>query len=164
MKLSMQRTTFNRISKLVTDANNMINIVKNVEHRENSRTQSFRDVVGLAMIDCNDDEVVITVDEKALLEVLDEYAVYNRTIIAGIAGMAVSAKAMLENIKKVTTTAEINLREKYNIPLEEKSFEDTEGEENIESDVVYRFINKDTIECVGPNGDLYTTHYKSLKV
>ena len=64
MKLSMQRTTFNRISKLVTDANNMINIVKNVEHREDTRTQSFRDVVGLAMIDCNDDEVVITVKGK----------------------------------------------------------------------------------------------------
>ena len=132
MKLSMQRTTFNRISKLVTDANNMINIVKNVEHREDSRTQSFRDVVGLAMIDCNDDEVVITIDEKALSEVLDEYAVYNRTIIAGMAGMAVSAKAMLENIKKVTNTAEINLREKYNIPLEEKSFEDTEGEGSVD--------------------------------
>ena len=131
MKLSMQRTTFNRISKLVTDANNMINIIKNVEHREDSRTQSFRDVVGLAMIDCNDDEVVITVDETALSEVLDEYAVYNRTIIAGIAGMAVSAKAMLENIKKINDTAEIKLREKYNIPLEEKSFEDTEGEESV---------------------------------
>ena len=128
MKLSMQRTTFNRIFKLATDANNMINIVKNVEHREDARTRSFRDVVGLAMIDCNDDEVVITVDEKALSEVLDEYAVYNRTIIAGMAGMAVSAKAVFENIKKVTTTAEVNLREKYNIPLEEKSFEDTESE------------------------------------
>lgn len=131
MKLSMQRTTFNRISKLVTDANNMINIVKNVEHREDARTQSFRDVVGLAMIDCNDDEVVITVDEKALSEVLDEYAVYNRTIIAGMAGMAVSAKAMLENIKKVTNTAEVKLREKYNIPLEEESFEDIDDEDLI---------------------------------
>ena len=131
MKLSMQRTTFNRISKLVTDANNMINIVKNVEHREDTRTQSFRDVVGLAMIDCNDNEVVITVDEKALSEVLDEYAVYNRTIIAGMAGMVVSAKAMLENIKKVTNTAEINLREKYNILLKEKSFENTEDQESI---------------------------------
>lgn len=40
----------------------------------------------------------------------------------------------------------------------------SEGKENIESDVVYRFINEDTIEFVGPNGDLYTTHYKSLKV
>lgn len=128
MKLSMQRTTFNRISKLVTDANNMINIIKNVEHREDTRTQSFRDVVGLAMIDCNDDEVVITVDETALAEVLDEYAVYNRTIIAGMAGMAVSAKATLENIKKVTNRTEANLRERYNIPLEEKSFEDTESE------------------------------------
>ena len=38
------------------------------------------------------------------------------------------------------------------------------GYENIENDVVYRFINEDTIEFVGPNGDLYTTHYKSLKV
>ena len=38
------------------------------------------------------------------------------------------------------------------------------GYENIESDVVYRFINEDTIEFVGLNGDLYTTHYKSLKV
>ena len=131
MKLSMQRTTFNRISKLVTDANNMINIVKNVEHREDTRTQSFRDVVGLAMIDCNDDEVVITVDEKALSQVLDEYAIYNRTIIAGMAGMAVSAKAMLENIKKVTNTAEINLREKYNIPLEEESLEDIDDEDLI---------------------------------
>ena len=131
MKLSMQRTTFNRIFKLVTDANNMINIVKNVEHREDTRTQSFRDVVGLAMINCNDDEVVITIDEKALSEVLDEYAVYNRTIIAGMAGMVVSAKAMLENIKKVTNTAEINLREKYNIPLKEKSFEDTESEGSV---------------------------------
>ena len=131
MKLSMQRTTFNRISKLVTDANNMINIVKNVEHREDTRTRSFRDVVGLAMIDCNDDEVVITVDEKALSEVLDEYAVYNRTIIAGMAGMAVSAKAMLENIKKVTNRTEANLRERYNIPLEEKSFEDINDEDLI---------------------------------
>ena len=132
MKLSMQRATFNRISKLMTDANNMINIVKNVEHREDPRTQSFRDVVGLAMIDCNDDEVVITVDEKALSEVLDEYAVYNRTIIAGMAGMVVSAKAMLENIKKVTNRTEANLRERYNIPLEEKSFEDTEGEGSVD--------------------------------
>ena len=40
----------------------------------------------------------------------------------------------------------------------------SEGKENIESDVVYRFINEDTIEFVGPNGDLFTTHYKSLKV
>ena len=127
----MQRTTFNRISKLVTDASNMINIITNVEHREDSRTQSFRDVVGLAMIDCNDDEVVITVDEKALSEVLDEYAVYNRTIIAGMAGMAVSAKAMLENIKKVTNTAEVKLREKYNIPLEEESFENIDDEDLI---------------------------------
>ena len=126
MKLSMQRTTFNRIFKLAADANNMINIVKNVEHREDTRTQSFRDVVGLAMINCNDDEVVITIDEKALSEVLDEYAVYNRTIIAGMAGMVVSAKAMLENIKKVTNRTEANLRERYNIPLEEKSFEDIE--------------------------------------
>lgn len=131
MKLSMQRATFNRIFKLATDANNMINIVKNVEHRDDTRTQSFRDVVGLAMIDCNDDEVVITVDEKALSEVLDEYAVYNRTIIAGMAGMVVSAKAMLENIKKVTNRTEANLRERYNIPLEEKSFEDTEDEESV---------------------------------
>ena len=38
------------------------------------------------------------------------------------------------------------------------------GYENIENDVVYRFINEDTIEFVGPHGDLYTTHYKSLKV
>ena len=40
----------------------------------------------------------------------------------------------------------------------------SEGKENIKSDVVYRFINEDTIEFVGPSGDLYTTHYKSLKV
>ena len=39
-----------------------------------------------------------------------------------------------------------------------------EGCEEIENDVVYRFINEDTIEFVGPHGDLYTTHYKSLKV
>ncbi len=39
-----------------------------------------------------------------------------------------------------------------------------EGYENIENDVVYHFINEDTIEFVGPNGDLYTTYYKSLKV
>ena len=39
-----------------------------------------------------------------------------------------------------------------------------EGWEEIENDVVYRFINEDTIEFVGPNGDLFTTHYKSLKV
>ena len=40
----------------------------------------------------------------------------------------------------------------------------SEGKENIESDVVYRFINEDTIEFVGPNSELYTTHCKSLKV
>ena len=40
----------------------------------------------------------------------------------------------------------------------------SEGKENIKSDVVYRFINEDTIEFIGPNGNLYTTHYKSLKV
>ena len=39
-----------------------------------------------------------------------------------------------------------------------------EGCETIESDVVYHFIDEDTIEFVGPNGDLYTTHYKSLKI
>ena len=39
-----------------------------------------------------------------------------------------------------------------------------EGYENIENDVVYRFINEDTIEFVGPNSELYTTHSKSLKV
>ena len=38
------------------------------------------------------------------------------------------------------------------------------GYENIENDVVYRFINEDTIEFVGPNSELYTTHCKSLKV
>ena len=38
------------------------------------------------------------------------------------------------------------------------------GYENIEDDVVYRFINKDTIEFVEPNSELYTTHSKSLKV
>ena len=41
---------------------------------------------------------------------------------------------------------------------------DMEGYEEIESDVVYRFINEDTIEFVGLNGELYTTNYKSLKV
>ena len=39
-----------------------------------------------------------------------------------------------------------------------------EGCEEIENEVVYRFINEDTIEFVGPNSELYTTHYKSLKV
>ena len=39
-----------------------------------------------------------------------------------------------------------------------------EGCERIESDVVYRFINEDTIEFVGLNSELYTTHCKSLKV
>ena len=39
-----------------------------------------------------------------------------------------------------------------------------EGWEEIENDVVYRFINEDTIEFVGPNSELYTAHYKSLKV
>ena len=39
-----------------------------------------------------------------------------------------------------------------------------EGCEKIENEVVYRFINKDTIEFVGPNSELYTTHCKSLKV
>jgi len=39
-----------------------------------------------------------------------------------------------------------------------------EGCETIENDVVYHFIDEDTIEFVGPNGDLFTTHYKSLKV
>ena len=39
-----------------------------------------------------------------------------------------------------------------------------EGYEEIENDVVYRFINKDTIEFVGPNSELSTTNYKSLKV
>lgn len=39
-----------------------------------------------------------------------------------------------------------------------------EGCEKIENEVVYRFINKDTIEFVGLNSELYTTHSKSLKV
>ena len=39
-----------------------------------------------------------------------------------------------------------------------------EGCEKIENEVVYRFINEDTIEFVGPNSELYTTHSKSLKV
>ena len=39
-----------------------------------------------------------------------------------------------------------------------------EGCEEIENEVVYRFINEDTIEFVGLNSELYTTHYKSLKV
>ena len=39
-----------------------------------------------------------------------------------------------------------------------------EGYEEIESEVVYHFINEDTIEFVGLNSNLYTTHYKSLKV
>ena len=41
---------------------------------------------------------------------------------------------------------------------------DVGGYENIENDVVYRFINEDTIEFVGPDSELYTTHSKSLKV
>ena len=39
-----------------------------------------------------------------------------------------------------------------------------EGCEIIENEVFYRFINEDTIEFVGPNSELYTTHSKSLKV
>ena len=39
-----------------------------------------------------------------------------------------------------------------------------EGCEEIENEVVYRFINKDTIEFLGLNSELYTTHSKSLKV
>ena len=39
-----------------------------------------------------------------------------------------------------------------------------EGCEKIENEVVYRFINEDTIEFVGLDSKLYTTHYKSLKV
>ncbi len=39
-----------------------------------------------------------------------------------------------------------------------------EGCEKIENEVVYRFINEDTIEFVGLNSKLYTTHSKSLKV
>ena len=39
-----------------------------------------------------------------------------------------------------------------------------EGYEEIESEVAYHFINEDTIEFVGLNSNLYTTHYKSLKV
>ena len=39
-----------------------------------------------------------------------------------------------------------------------------EGCEEIENEVVYRFINEDTIEFVGLNSELYTTHSKSLKV
>ena len=40
----------------------------------------------------------------------------------------------------------------------------SKGKENIEINVMYHFINEDTIEFVGPNGELYTTYYKSLKV
>lgn len=39
-----------------------------------------------------------------------------------------------------------------------------EGCEKIENEVAYHFINDDTIEFVGPNSELYTTHSKSLKV
>ena len=39
-----------------------------------------------------------------------------------------------------------------------------EGCEKIENEVVYHFINDDTIEFVGLNSELYTTHCKSLKV
>ena len=39
-----------------------------------------------------------------------------------------------------------------------------EGCEEIENEVVYRFIDESTIEFVGPNSELYTTYYKSLKV
>ena len=61
---------------------------------------------------------------------------------------------------------EEELAEKWTIGVVETEVRSLheEGWEEIESDVVYRFINEDTIEFVGPNSELYTTHSKSLKV
>ena len=61
---------------------------------------------------------------------------------------------------------EEELAEKWTIGVVETEVRSLheEGWEEIESDVVYRFINEDTIEFVGLNSELYTTHYKSLKV
>ena len=59
---------------------------------------------------------------------------------------------------------EEELAEKWTIGTDEVHSLHEEGWEEIENDVVYRFINEDTIEFVGPNSELYTTNYKSLKV
>ena len=61
---------------------------------------------------------------------------------------------------------EEELAEKWTIGVVETEVRSLheEGWEEIESDVVYRFINEDTIEFVGLNSELYTAHYKSLKV
>ena len=61
---------------------------------------------------------------------------------------------------------EEELAEKWTIGVIETEVRSllVEGCEKIENEVVYRFINEDTIEFIGPHGDLYTTHYKSLKV
>ena len=61
---------------------------------------------------------------------------------------------------------EEELAEKWTIGVVETEVRSLheEGWEEIESDVVYRFINEDTIEFVGLNSELYTTHSKSLKV
>ena len=61
---------------------------------------------------------------------------------------------------------EKELAEKWTIGVIEAEVRslDVGGYENIENEVVYHFINDDTIEFVGLNGELYTTNYKSLKV
>ena len=59
---------------------------------------------------------------------------------------------------------EEELAEKWTIGTIVTEVRSLDMEDCEEIDVVYRFINEDTIEFVGPNGDLYTTHYKSLKV
>jgi hypothetical protein len=56
---------------------------------------------------------------------------------------------------------EKELAEKWTIGTEVLSLHVEGCEEN---DVIYRFIDESTIEFVGPHGELYTTHYKSLKV
>ena len=79
--------------------------------------------------------------------------------------------ATLESIKALdmlgfhidVEAVEKELAEKWTIGTTVRSLH-VEGYESIENDVVYRFINEDTIEFVGPNGNLNTTHYKSLKV
>jgi hypothetical protein len=56
---------------------------------------------------------------------------------------------------------EKELAEKWTIGTEVLSLHVEGCEEN---DVIYSFIDESTIEFVGPHGELYTTHYKSLKV
>ena len=82
--------------------------------------------------------------------------------------------ATLENIKALDMLGyylnieaiEKELAEKWTIgtTVTEVRSLHVEGCEEIENDVVYRFINEDTIEFVGLNSELYTTHSKSLKV